>query len=215
MITTPPTEAAANVSNTVYAAYLPRDVPYNEAFEKSLQHALEHPPYTRDGITVLPNNSPVPPEPGVSVRARDVDAAKLPHVPFAALPLPLDDSRRVYASPVPGVRLTHPGGYLEGGPGFAPGDDAFVQEFIHQFGITDAAQLRDARDREIDQCLNEARERMQAKRDALEHNARIENELKTLMDQRDMELKIETRMRDEARERRERREKRMAMKSAG
>ena len=207
MVATPPNEAIAHQPS--YATWLPRDIRYSDAFENSVQHTFESTPAGREGIVILPNDSPLAPEPGVSVRARDIDPGQLPSISLDQLPLPLDDPRRMYASPIPGIKLTHPGGYLEGGPGFAPDDDdAFARDFIAQFDIADPAQLRDVQTREIQQHIEEARKRMRARQEALQHNARIEKEIKTLTDQREMELKIETRMRDEAQTRRERREKR-------
>jgi hypothetical protein len=52
---------------------------------------------------------------------------------------------------------------------------------------------------------------MRARYHALQQNARIEKEIKTLMDQREMEVKIETRMKDDAKRRRENREHKRKM----
>ena len=199
---------------TRHATWLPRDIRYDETYENSVQDILEHPPTGRHGITILPDESTLDPESGVSIRARDIDLDQLPLLTLDQLPLSLDDTRRVYTSPVPGVRLTHPGGYLEGGPGFAPQDDVFAQDFITHFEITRPEQLRDVRAREIHHHLEEARRRFKARHNAAQHNARIEKEIKTLTDQREMELKIETRMRDVAQARRERKDK-TKIKTAG
>lgn len=211
MIATPPKYPNGHQG---YATWLPSDIPYNETFENGLQHTLENPPAGRDGLILLDEDSANSPEPGISVRARDIDRNQLPAISFDQLPLPLDDPRRVYTSAIPGLRLTHPGGYLEGGPGLFPEEDVFASDFISHFNISHPAQLREVRAREIQSHFADAKERMRNRREALHHNARIEKEIKTLTDQREMELKIETRMRDEATARRERREKRR-MKNAG
>lgn len=198
------------------ATWLPRDIPYNAVFENSLSEVLTNPPSptANRGLRIIANDSPTLPEPGVSVRLADIDPAALPTIAFADLPLPLSDPRRTYASPIPGVRLTHPGGYLEGGPGFSPDDDVFAHDFMSRFAISSADQLLDCRDREIARLVQDMRDRMRARTDALANNARLERELKTLMDQREMEVKIETRMLDDARKRREKRDKRRGKSTA-
>lgn len=210
MAATPPSEPSGAL-----ATWLPAHIPYNESYENALQHAILNPPTGRNGLVILPDDSPSQPEPGISVRARDIQPNHLPDIDFHQLPLPLDDTRRIYASPLPGIRLTHPVGYLEGGPGPSSDQDAFVRDFISQHNITTRAQLLEVRAQEIEKNLDLTKERMRARHHALQHNARIEKEIKTLTDQREMELKIETRMRNEAMARRERREKKRERKSAG
>lgn len=202
---TPPREAP---HGSRHATWLPRDIPYNEVYENNVQKAIMYPPSKDNAITIIPDTSPEEPQSGVSVRARDIDPASLPLITFEDLPISLADPRRIYASPLPGIKLTHPGGYLEGGPGFAPNDDVFASDFISRFNITNPDQLRDAVQNHIHQYRESARERMNAREEATQHNARIEKEIKTLMDQREMEVKIETRMKDEAKAKRERRERR-------
>lgn len=201
---TPPREDARDPH---HAAWSPRDIPYNEAYENNVKNTIIYPPSKDNAIHVIPDDSPEDPQPGLSVRARDIDPATFPFVNFDDLPIALDDPRRIYASPVPGIKLTHPGGYLEGGPGFAPDNHVFASDFISEFNITAPDQLRDAVQAQIHQHLDSARERMNAREDAMQHNARIDKELKTLMDQREMEVKIETRMKDDAKARRERKER--------
>ncbi|KAJ9620452.1 hypothetical protein H2203_007658 [Taxawa tesnikishii (nom. ined.)] len=182
---------------STHATWLPRDIRYDEAFENSVKEIVENPPSGPTGIRLLLDDSAEDPEPGVSVRIRDVKARDLPTIRFGDLPLPLDDSRRKFASPIPGINLTHPGGYLE--------------------GARDKGRGSPARNTggEIASCRELVEERMKDREDALQHNARIEKEIKTLMDQREMEVKIETRMKEEAREKRERRERKRAMRKAG
>ncbi|GAB7353051.1 hypothetical protein MBLNU459_g3604t1 [Dothideomycetes sp. NU459] len=202
--TSPSADAA---SDSKHAAWLPADIPYSAAYENAVKQAIVYPPPRSSGIRILRDGSAEEAQPGISVRASDIDPASLPDIAFDDLPLPLDDKRRIYASPLPGINLTHPGGYFEGGPGFAPNHDAFAAEFITQFNIGDATQLHDAVEKEIGQHIEVARERMAAREAALQQNARIEKEIKTLMDQREMEVKIEAKIKDEAKARRERRER--------
>lgn len=209
MIATPPNEpttsSTTNTSNDdpskhspnnsrTHASYLPRDIPYNETYENSIHNLLTNPsppPSHHHGLPVDSN----------------IDPSTLPTIHFPQLPLPLDDPLRIYPSPIPGLRLTHPHGYLEGGPGVSgPDNSSFAQDFIAHFRITDGTALREIKEREIAHYVDEARERMRERGEALAHNARVEKEIRTLMDQREMELKIETKMRVQASERRERRE---------
>lgn len=190
-----------------HASWQPQEIAYSEHFDDALQRVLDYPPRSRDGIAILPDDSQDEAQPGVSIRLRDIDAQSLPNLDLRDLPLSLDDPRRAFASPVPGVRLTHPGGFLEGGPGLSPDEQrAFARDFIARLNISDPEQLAIAVQDHMAQALAQAKERMQARDEAQQHNARIEKEIKTLMDQREMEVKIETRMKDDARKRRETRE---------
>jgi hypothetical protein len=197
---------------TAYAAWSPHDMAYSEHFENALHHILEYPPRSRDGITIIPQDSPDHPQPGVSIRARDVDPRSLPIVALQHLPLSVHDPRRIFASPLPGLRLTHPGGYLEGGPGPSPDDQhAYARDFVERNNITHPEQLAMAVQHHMAHSIALAKDRMRARYDAQTHNARIEKEIKTLMDQRDMEVKIETRMKEDAKRRRETRENKRKM----
>jgi hypothetical protein len=113
---------------------------------------------------------------------------------------------------VPGIRLTHPGGYLEGGPGPSPEDQKkWAREFLESEKVESEEQLGMAVQHHMQQNMALAKERMRARYHALQQNARIEKEIKTLMDQREMEVKIETRMKDDAKRRRENREHKRKM----
>lgn len=215
MAVTPPTDGASTKST--HATWHPRDIPYNQDYETSLQDLLLNPSanHNGNGLLILPDDSLEQPQPGISVRASDIHPDQLPDISFNELPLSLTDPRRIYASPIPGLRLTHPAGFLEGGPGPDPDDNDFIRDFVATNNIITPAHIHDARAAEIAKSVELATQRMKARREAMQHNARIEKEIKTLTDQRDMELKIETRMRDEAMARRERKEKKKEKRIAG
>jgi hypothetical protein len=195
-----------------YAAYEPHQIPYSAHYENALYHILEYPPRARDAIFVIPDHSSEQPKQAVSVRARDIDPDSLPKLSLHQLPLSTHDPRRVFASPVPGIRLTHPGGYLEGGPGPSPEDQRkWAREFLERERVESEEQLGMAVQHHMQQNMALAKERMRARYHALQQNARIEKEIKTLMDQREMEVKIETRMKEDAKRRRENREHKRKM----
>ncbi|KAH0018745.1 hypothetical protein KCU78_g7045, partial [Aureobasidium melanogenum] len=195
-----------------YATYEPHQIPYSAHYENALYHILEYPPRSRDGIFIIPNDSSEQPKQGVSVRERDIDPASLPQISLQQLPLSVHDPRRVFASPIPGLRLTHPGGYLEGGPGPSPEEQkTWAREFVEKEGVVGEEALDMAVQHHMQQNMALAKERMRARYDALQQNTRIEKEIKTLMDQREMEVKIETRMKEDARKRRENREHKRKM----
>jgi len=56
-----------------------------------------------------------PTQPSITTLS-SVDFGALPIFRDDELPIPLDDPRRKFESVVPGLRVTHPGGRLEGGP---------------------------------------------------------------------------------------------------
>lgn len=105
-------------------------IPYSATFINALMsHILQSTPTTRadHGIRVLPTSQPNPENPLPSTsgrqsqRARNtiplpsIDETALPKLALQDLPVALDDPRRVYKSAIPGVLLTHPGGFIEGG----------------------------------------------------------------------------------------------------
>ena len=153
------------------------------------------------GIAVLPRSS-APNASGNSVNVVDIDAAALPDLDTTDLPLPLDDPRRIYNSSLPSVKLTHPGGWLEGGGGPENGDH-LAQEFmrLHNFR-TQAALQKFIRDETRRQFV-ELKSRMQVRQETVEQNERVAKEIQQLEAQREMERKLEARMRQEAKKRRE------------
>jgi len=211
-----PTPPQEDPSNSAYASYVPHDLAYNAACEDSLMRAALDPEATQDGIRVIPDDSPEQAVPGVSVRAVDVSLQSLPLIAEEELPLPLDDPRRIFASPVAGVRLTHPGGYLEGGPGLAPDMDTFPDDyFLNHPEVTTAEELRRAVGREVEASVEVLRERLRARRAAKERNEGIGKLLKTLRDSHDMELKVHEKMAGVYRVKREARERRKKEREGG
>lgn len=193
-----------------YASWLPRDIPYDVAFEDSICHILtsSNIPRKSTGIRIIPDDANAKPVPNTSIRARDIDTSTLPSIPFEALPLDLNDPRRKYASPIPGINLTHPYGYLEGGPGISPSDDEFARHFVHEHKIRSVDALKQTVERELEANIELARERMRARKEAREKNERIEREIKSLGEQIEMEIKVLNKAREKARERKEKRERR-------
>ena len=191
--------------DTQHAHYLPRDIPYHAPFEDSIETALLSP--SRDmkkGLKVLSPDSAETSIPDRTIHASDIDISTLPTLSMSDLPLPLSDSRRIFASPLPGINLTHPGGYIEGGPGYSPHDDEFARQFIPEHGIRNSAQLTQVVAGQIAENVALLEDRMRARRKAKEENGRIQREIKALTDQMEMETRVLSKAREKARERRER-----------
>jgi hypothetical protein len=218
-----PTPPQEEQPNSAYAVYVPHDLKYDGDFEDAVMDvvlASASPPQQlpRDGIRVIPDDSSEEPVQGVSVRAQDISLQSLPVIREEELPLPLDDRRRIFASPVPGIRLTHPGGYLEGGPGLDPEMDTFPEDFLQNNAytcISSISNLRAAVGKEIDASLELLRQRVQARRDAKERNERIEMDLKKMAEEHAMELKVNKKLNDERRAKKEAKERRRAEREAG
>ncbi|TKA67519.1 hypothetical protein B0A55_10141 [Friedmanniomyces simplex] len=211
-----PTPPQEEQPNGAYASYVPHDLAYTADFEDSLMRAALDPNATQDGIRVIPDDSPEQAETGVSVRASDVSLQSLPTITEEELPLPLTDPRRIFASPVPGVKFTHPGGYLEGGPGLAPEMDTFPDDYFQNNpDITSPDELRKAISREVEASVELLRERLRARRQAREKNEQIEKQLQTLREEHDMELRVHNKMAEVKRQKREARERRKKEKEGG
>ncbi|KAK5129113.1 hypothetical protein LTR08_003901 [Meristemomyces frigidus] len=212
-VPTPPQEEQPNGA---YASYVPHDLRYNADFEDSLTIAVLDAAAQQDGIRVLANDSVEQPINGVSVRARDVSLQSLPAIAEDELPVPLNDTRRIFASPVPGVRLTHPGGYLEGGPGLDPEVDTFCDDFLsHHEHVSSPNALRMVIQQEIDASVDLLHERLRARQKAKERNDQLEKELKTLKEQHGMELRIQSRMAEESQKKKECRELKKRQREGG
>ncbi|KAK4541421.1 hypothetical protein LTR36_008022 [Oleoguttula mirabilis] len=211
-----PTPPQEEQPNGAYASYVPHDLKYSADFEDSVVKAVLDPNAQHDGIRVIASDSDEQPVNNVSVRARDVSLQSLPAIAEAELPLPLTDPRRIFASPVAGVKLTHPGGYLEGGPGLDPDMDTFPDDFLSRYEhVTSPDELRKAIRQEIDTSVELLRERLRARQRAKERNEQLEKELKALMDQHGMEYKIHNRLAEENQRKKEARERRRREREGG
>lgn len=104
-----PTPPQEEQPNGAYASYVPHDLKYSADFEDAVMRVVTNPPSQNDGIRIIPEDSSEIPVEGVSVKADAISLQSLPSIAEDELPLPLDDSRRIFMSPVKGVRLTHPG----------------------------------------------------------------------------------------------------------
>merc|ERR1711939_6870 len=199
-----------------WANYVPHDLKYAADFEDALAKVALDADTIHDGVRVLPDSSDEQAVDGASVRAKDFNMQSLPNISEDDLPLPLEDSRRIFVSPVPGVKLTHPAGYLEGGPGLDPEMDTFQEDFLARHpDVTTPADLKSAVGREVDEAVEQLKERLRKRRAAKERNEQIEKELKALRDQHEMELKIHNRMREESERKKEAREKRRRDREGG
>jgi hypothetical protein len=210
---TPPQEVQPQGA---YASYVSHDLPYNADFDDSLVRAVLDPQPHQDGLRVIPADSTEQPVNGFSVRADAVSWQSLPIITEDELPLPLDDPRRVFASPIAGVKLTHPGGYLEGGPGLDPEMDTFPEDFLsNNPGVNSSERLRDAVDREIEASMDLLKDRLLARKRAKERNEQIEKELKLMSDDHSLELKIQRKMAEDRRIKKEAKEKRRMEREGG
>ncbi|KAK5109185.1 hypothetical protein LTR62_007270 [Meristemomyces frigidus] len=206
-----PTPPRENDGNNTYVNYVPHDLAYSRDFEDELLQAVLHPTNTDPGLRIIPLDSTEQPENGISVRVSDISIAGLPSVTEDELPLLLSDARRVFQSSIPGVKLTHPGGYLEGGPGLDPNMDTFADDFLHthrRSNAGDVATLRTALDREVSSSIEELKQRLRAREQARWKNEQIEKELRGLEEEHDMELKIHNKMAENMQRKREAKEKR-------
>lgn len=213
-----PTPPQEEQGSSIYASYLTHDLKYSADFEDSLIEILlhSHNAEVRTGIRVIPEDSEEQAVEGESVRAQDVAFQSLPTLTADDLPLPLDDARRKFASPIAGIRLTHPSGYLEGGPPLSPAMDNFADDFLsNNSHVSTPDQLRSAVQKEVEASIEHLKERLRARQKAKEKNEQIARDLKVLRDQHDMELRIHERMQEEQRRKKEAREKRRSERQAG
>lgn len=216
---TPPQETQP--TNT-YATYVPHDLAYSADFEDSLIAPILHSSnpdgssQPEAGIRIIPPDSNETPVSGVSVRASDISPESLPTITETDLPLPLNDPRRKFASPLPGVLLTHPAGYLEGGPPLDPSLDTFAEDLLsHRPKIKNPDDLQRAVQKEIDANVEILKERLRARRRAKEKNEQVAKELKVLTDQHSMELRIQERWQEDAKKKKEAKEARRREREGG
>lgn len=211
-----PTPPQEEQPSGAYASYVPHDLKYSADFEDEIMQAVLNPPSDDNGIRIIPDDSNEIPVEGVSVKAGAISLQSLPVIAEDELPLPLNDSRRIFASHVPGVRLTHPGGYLEGGPGLEPDMDTFPEDFFNNnAGVMNATSLRAAVRKDIDASKEMLYERMRKRQDAIKHNERIERELKKMQEEHSMEMNIHRKMAEQRRAKKEAKEQKRLGKGAG
>lgn len=196
-------------------------IPYSVSFTDSLIQPLVHPPARNTkaskagvGVRILAPGAPEPRKKDGHVRLEDIDVFALPEVTQDELPLALDDPRRKYASGVSGVKLTHPGGALEGGPALqdnvaAPdgtednADDPYakfpapIRFFLREHDISTPEQLRDVVKKEQQKQVEELRKRMAEREEAKKKNEKIEKEIQDLVAEREMERRVHERARRE------------------
>lgn len=166
---TPSDDADAELTSPAID-YSPATVPYSESFENDLMNVILHPPshdtprsHTHDALMVSANQ----------------------------LPIPIHSHLRTYASPVPGLYLTHKNGYHTGGPGPSPARiKEFAEGFVREHGIEDAGQLERVVEELLGRKMEEVRARMEERKKMVERNKEIERELDDLRLQRSAELRV-------------------------
>lgn len=153
--------------------YSPATIPYSEAFENALMSAVLE-------------NGPVAPR---------TPLASIPVINPTTLPVPLDSALRTYASPIPGILLTHANGYHTGGPGPSPTSiDDFARKFIAEEGIVDREGLESAVRRGIEERMGTVRQRMKKREEAVRRNRGVERELEDLRVQRAAEVSVQEKL---------------------
>lgn len=207
-----------STTTATYASYVPHDLKYSPEFEDSLIEALlnPNPGGASNGIRVVLDDSDEAPVEGTSIRLSDISPQSLPIIAEHELPLPLSDPRRKFASPIPGILLTHPHGYIEGGPALDPSLDTFADDFLsNHSSITTPDQLHSAVQKEVEAAIESLKERLRKRKEGREKNEQIQRELKVLTDQHSMELRIQERMQEDARRKKEAREERRRRRQGG
>lgn len=182
-------------------------MPYSAEFTDSIMKVILTPP-PASGIEVIHPGTKVAPVQGSSIRLEDVHPAT---VEPAELPLRLDDARRVYKGSIPGVKLTHPGGPIEGGPplslsgdqihrrgSFPPDMRQFAQQLIENNDIRTAAGLKKFITAETKRQKDELTRRMAERHEAIDHNEKLDREIKQMEDQRALERRVEAMLRKDA-----------------
>ncbi|KAL9087568.1 MAG: hypothetical protein Q9159_003584 [Coniocarpon cinnabarinum] len=188
-----------------------RELRYSEEFTNALMKAALEAPASK-GTIVLEKGSNAAPS-GDAVR---LEEATLPLVNAEELPLSFDDPRRTYRSSVSGIRLTHPGGAVEGGsPSQAPSGATdssgqvpfevrqYAQRLIRNNLVKTPAALKRLINTETQKHLEELRGQMQERSEAINTNERIAKEIMQKEAERATERKIEEKMRQKAKTRQE------------
>jgi hypothetical protein len=213
VVTSPPSTDEA--ADSQYASYLPSEIAYSAEFQNEISRIIaSEDAQTDNGIRVIPRSSSEVPKDGISIREQEIPPSSLPRMSKDELPLPLSDPRRIYASQFPGVKLTHPNGYYEGGPGRDPKADTFAKDYLSRNSdIRTAADLEAAKKRDMAAAVEEAKQAAQRRLAAIEHNENIHKKIRALEAQHDMELKLQKRMAAEQKAKREAKEKKKEEKA--
>jgi hypothetical protein len=163
---------------------LPHSLPYSEAFENGLMHAILDPSHL---------------QPATSIPIHE----ESPQIPASQLPTPLDSPLRVYPSRFPGLRLTHCHGYHTGGPGPSPETAAnFAESFIAAKSIKRPEELKRKIDDAIEERAREVIERMERRKAALKKNEDQRKLIASLEASRRAEERVEEKLRAEREEKR-------------
>jgi hypothetical protein len=159
----------------------PTTVPYSASFNDSLMNTMDY----MSGSYQQPLGGEGP---------LNAESIRPEH-----LPIPLSSPLRTHRSPVPGVSLTHPSGSLYGGPQphSAAELHAYAQEVISSHGIVRRSDLRELIDTKIAEARTDLEDRLQERRAAKERNDVLKNEVRQLMVEREMEVRVAERWRSE------------------
>ncbi|KAJ9637194.1 hypothetical protein H2199_007480 [Coniosporium tulheliwenetii] len=179
------------------------------AFDNAIMHIVLEPP-SPSGIIILtdPNEQPVE---NSSVRLADINPSTLPSIPAHELPSP-SPTPVVSTAPPPRPPPHPPQRLSRRRPLPFTSDpstrDGFSQHFIRSHGIRSSEELERRLGAAMQEQKDELRRRMRRREEAIEHNARVEKEIRNLVDQRAMEVKLEEKFKADAARRREEREER-------
>lgn len=119
------------------------------------------------------------------------------------MPVGLGDGRRVFVGAVPGVLLTHPGGWVEGGSGPVElsaastgigngGMEAFARGFVERHrDVKSREEVREAVGEEAAQRVEELRQRMREREEAGRRNEEVGRRIAALVAEREVERRVE------------------------
>jgi hypothetical protein len=208
----PSTDEAAQFT---YANYEADDIKPTAQFMDDVSRILHDFSAKSDmGIRVIPRRSNELPKEGISICEKDILSSSLPRITKDELPIPLSDPRRIFSSGTPGIKLTHPFGYVVGGPGLDPKLDTFAKDYLSRNSdIRTAADLEAAKARDIAAGIEKAKKAAEERQGAKEHNEKVHKKTRAHEDQHSMEMKLHKVMAAEQKAKREAKEKRKAEKA--
>ncbi|KAI9702707.1 MAG: hypothetical protein M1820_006091 [Bogoriella megaspora] len=172
-------------------AFNEEEVPYNETFENELANAVRNPQRT-DGTRVVYGDTVA----GENEKhVKDIDTNDWRQVSTVyedePKPLSLDDHRRKFQGPVPGVQLTHPNGALEGGPSRDPASDAAeLQALVNEHQIKSKGELKQKLEEGRQEAKGQLEACLEARQKAIDHNEKIDKEIQQLVANRELEIKV-------------------------